>query len=210
MRKELKFIFIVFLLSILSVNAHAAKRYWVAANDSIWNSTRNWSSSSGGTSGASVPGSSDTAYFDGGSVNKDTFDINVSVKRLEIASGYTGTIIQGAKTLTIGTSGAVLSGGTFSGGSANITVSGTFTISGTAFTSTSGTFSTSANFTISSGSFTHNSGTLTFTATSTLTVSNTGGTTFYTLSFPPTSADATYTITSTTTLTVSHLLSIGG
>ncbi len=199
---------ILFLLAGLS--AHAAKRYWVAASASTWNSTANWSSSSGGAGGSSVPTSSDTAYFDGNGTGNDTLDVNVSVKRLEIAAGYTGTIVQGTYTVTIGTSGAVLSGGTFAGGSGNITVSGAFTISGCAFTSTSGTLSTSANFTVSSGSFTHNNGTLLLNATSTLTISNAGGTTFYNLTFAPTVANSIFTITSTTTLTASNLLTIGG
>ncbi|MEO5643579.1 MAG: hypothetical protein ABIS12_09655 [Bacteroidia bacterium] len=205
MRKELKFIFLLFLLSILSVNVYGAKRYWVAANDSIWNSTRNWSATSGGAFGASVPGSNDTAYFNGGSVKKDTFDINVSVKRLEISSAYTGKIIQGTKTLTIGTSGAVLSGGTFSGGSASITVSGAFTISGIAFTSTSGTFSSSANFTFSSGSFAHNNGKMKFTASNTIT----GSTSLYQLEFAP-AATSAYSIASGTTLTVNNTLTFSG
>ncbi len=202
----------IFLLLFLltGFSANAAKRYWVAASASTWNSTANWSSTSGGAGGFSVPTGSDTAYFDGNGTGNDTLDVNVSVMRLEIAAGYTGTIVQGTYTVTIGSSGAVLSGGTFAGGSGSITASGAFTISGCAFTSTNGTFSTSANFTVSSGSFAHNNGKLSITATMTLTSSITGGTTYYDLEFAPTATNPTVTITSTTTLTVSDTLSIAG
>ncbi|HET6990987.1 MAG TPA: hypothetical protein VFJ43_06670, partial [Bacteroidia bacterium] len=208
MRKELKFIFILFLLGIFSVNAHAAKRYWVGATSNSWKLKANWSSSSGGAGGSTIPGSSDTAFFDGSATSHHRCDIDstVNIKRLSMTGD---TLSQGANTITIGSVGATLSGGVFLGGSSDITVSGTFTISGNTFTSTSGTFSTSANLTISSGSFTHNSGTLSLTASSTLAISRTGGVTFYNLSFAPTTT-STYTITSTTAINVSHLLSYDG
>lgn len=209
MRKELRFVFILFLLSILSSNVFAAKRYWIKATAAYWNNTANWSATSGGAPGASVPGSSDTAYFNGSGVGNDTINATVNIKRLEIASGFTGKILQGANAITVGTGGAVLSGGTFTGGSSSITVSGSLTISGTAFTSTSNTLSVAGSLTISSGSFTHNNGIVALTATSTLTVSRTGGVTFYKLSFAPTST-ATFTITSTTSITVSNLFSYDG
>lgn len=43
-----------------------ADRYWIGANTD-WDDTSNWSSSSGGSGGASVPTSSDDAYFDANS-----------------------------------------------------------------------------------------------------------------------------------------------
>ncbi len=204
---------LIFLLA--SANAFAAKRYWISGSNSTWNVSANWSSTSGGAGSAGVPGANDTAYFDGGmggtsADGNDTLDINISIKRLEISNTYNGVIIQGTRTVTIGTSGAVLSGGTFSGGSASITVSGAFIISGCTFTSTSGTFSTSASFTFSSGTFIHNNGTVSLTATSTFAISKAGGATFYNLTFAPTVATATFTITSTTAITVSNLVTVGG
>lgn len=158
---KMKRIFFLSLIALFlfSADAFAGKRYWIAGAAAYWNNTANWSTSSGGAGGASVPGSSDTAYFDGNGTGNDTIDANVNIKRWEIASGYTGTIVQRTYTLTIGTSGAVLSGGTFSGGSVSISISGLLTISGCAFTSTSGTLNMTGNFTFSSGSFAHNSGT---------------------------------------------------
>jgi hypothetical protein len=217
MRKELKFIFLLLSLSIFSVNVYGAKRYWISSTAAYWNNTSNWSLSSGGAGGASVPGSSDTAYFDGGIMGttgdgNDTIDVAVNVRRLEITSNYNGKIIQGANTITIGASGAVLGGGIFSGGSASITASGAVTISGTAFTSTSGTLSLAGNFTLSSsGSFTHNNGKVRFTATGTITNSITGRglIALYQLELAPASS-STYTITSGDTLSVSNTFTISG
>src|SRR4051812_15551605 len=45
------------LLILFSLNtAFAANRYWVSISGGLWNNTANWSTSSGGASGASVPG----------------------------------------------------------------------------------------------------------------------------------------------------------
>lgn len=208
----MKRIFFLSLLALLFVHADtfAAKRYWIAGSAAYWNNTANWSTSSGGGSGASVPGASDTAYFDGNGTGNDTFDINVSVRRIDVAAGYSGTIVQGNKTLTLGTGGGVFSGGTFAGGSAAISTSAAITISGCAFTSTSGTLTTGSNFTVSSGSFTHNSGKISFNASLTLTISRTGGVSFNNLDFVPTAAASTFTVTSTTTINVGGTLTIGG
>lgn len=175
--------------------AFAAKRYYIMGVAGTWNTTLSWSTTSGGASGASIPGSTDTAYFDANGTGACVLDAAVNIKRLDISSGYTGIITHGVFTVTVGTGGAVLSGGTFSGGSANITLSGACTISGCAFTSTSGTFSTNSNFTYSSGSFTHNSGIVKFTATSTIA----GSFTTYNLKFSPTGNSA-YTVSNTLTV----------
>lgn len=203
MKKYSILTFVFLVLFVLDVSA--AKRYWISSGAAKWNNTANWSATSGGSGGASVPGSSDTAYFNGSGIGNDTLDANVNIKRLDISSGYTGKIVQRTYTITIGSTGATLSGGTFEGGSGSITVSGAFTISGTAFTSTSGTFSSSANFTFSSGSFTHNSGKLKFTATNTIT----GSISLYQLEFAP-SSSSTFTIASGTTLTVNDNLYYSG
>ena len=44
-----------------------AARFWVTGGTGNWNSTTNWSLLSGSLSGASVPGSGDTATFDANS-----------------------------------------------------------------------------------------------------------------------------------------------
>src|SRR5688572_29928063 len=49
------------LLLVVSAvsSAHSADRYWISPTQSNWDNTANWSTSSGGASGASVPGASD-------------------------------------------------------------------------------------------------------------------------------------------------------
>jgi len=77
-----------------------ANRYYVGSGG--WNSTANWSTSSGGASGASVPGASDTAIFDVHSGDCTT-DIAVVVTTLTIGGNgarYNGSFSLG-NTLTV-------------------------------------------------------------------------------------------------------------
>lgn len=120
----------LFAFLLFSANAFAGKRYWISTTTSNWNTTANWSTTNGGAGGASVPGTSDTIYFTSSKTGQCTLDVNASVKRWEMGSGC-GTFSQGTYNLTVGTTGAVLSGGTFSGGSGTITFTGACTISGT-------------------------------------------------------------------------------
>lgn len=201
-------LFLLLFTFALSSSAFAAKRYWIVTATTSWKNKNNWSATSGGTGGATVPGSSDTAYFDSNGNGNCNIDSLVNVKRFEVQSTYTSTISQNANTITVGSGGMSMNGGTFTGGSSTITSAGVV-IAGTAFTSTSGTLNSTGNFTISSGSFTHNNGKVSLNATLTLTVSNTGGSTFYDLTMAPTST-ATITVTSTTSTTVSNTYTHGG
>lgn len=142
--------------SLAPVLALAATRTWDGGGtDSNWSTCNNWSANS-------CPGTTDIARFDSTSSTSATISSNVSVRTVNITSGYTGTITQGSgNTLTVGTGGFTVSGGTFAGGNATIDVNGAFTLSGGAFTATSGSLTISGNFTLSSGSFTHNSGSVT-------------------------------------------------
>lgn len=72
-----------------------ADRYWVGADTGAtanWNTVNSWSTSSGGASGASVPGSGDTAIFDGGGskVGGCVIDAAVDVAGISATAGYTG------------------------------------------------------------------------------------------------------------------------
>ena len=106
--------------------------------DKSWNNTANWSTTSGGTGGASAPGASNTAIFDGGSGTHHGIcyiTAPVTVSTITV-SGYTGVIDLRGNTLTT-TSGSTLSTGqiTDSNGSGSISMntSGTLTFSGTTF-----------------------------------------------------------------------------
>lgn len=70
-----------------------ASRFWVGGTGT-WDgsSTAHWASSSGGASGASVPGSSDTVTFDGSS-GGGTVTVNTDVNVQSITCGaFTGTL----------------------------------------------------------------------------------------------------------------------
>jgi hypothetical protein len=201
----MKKIFFTTLIAVLfcAVNLHAGKRWWLSTTTSNWKNTSNWSSvSATGASGAAVPGVNDTVYFTASRTGQCTLDTNISIKRWEMAASC-GTVTQGIYNIIVGSTGAVLSGGTFSGGSGTITFTGSCTISGTAFTSTSAAFSTNSNFTLSSGSFSHNGGTMKFTASCTITASVTF--TMDTMEFNP-SAHAGYNIAGAGTINVATLL----
>ncbi|OGD34286.1 hypothetical protein A2988_02015 [Candidatus Azambacteria bacterium RIFCSPLOWO2_01_FULL_46_25] len=111
--------------------AEAANRYRVGTGD--WNTTASWSATSGGASGASVPGSADLAIFEATSTASMTLDATVNVLGVRIDSGYTGTITQNTGiAVTVGTTGWTQAGGSFSGGNSAITVSGAFALNGAA------------------------------------------------------------------------------
>jgi hypothetical protein len=96
-----------------------ANRYWVTGGTGNWNSTTNWSTSSGGASGASVPGSSDAALFDASSGSGTaTLDISPTVQTLTM-TGFTGTLAFGTNTISLNSTGTVFTGAT------TMTVTGT-------------------------------------------------------------------------------------
>jgi hypothetical protein len=197
-------LFPCFLLCVSG--AQAANRYWVGAG-SNWNNASNWSASSGGAGGAGVPVAADAVIFDNGGVGNCSIDVAVSIASLTVGSGYTGTISQGANTISVSTT-ASFSGGVFTGGTANIGVTGAFTLSGSAFTSTSGVLTLRDNAAFTSGSFVHNNGTVRFNSSVlTQTVSGTSPT-LYTLEFVGTARD--YTLASTGNITVLHNLNTSG
>jgi len=94
-----------------------ADRYWVAGGTGNYNSTTNWSVTSGGASGASVPSVSDNVFFDASSgVGTATINVASFCANLNL-TGFAGTL---AFTNNLSTTGTVNLG------------SGTYTVSGTA------------------------------------------------------------------------------
>lgn len=208
-RRDL-FLFFVWLLCLFTAaDSYATKRYWVGTgSNKNWNSTGNWSATSGGSSGASVPATTDSAYFNGSGTGQCIVNATMNVKRLEIAAGYTDTIKQGTGIgVTIGTGGMVLSGGYFTGSNGGIICQGIFTLSGTNFKSTSGRLTVQGNFTVTSGTFTHNSGEVFFTGIFNISASIT----LYDCRFYPLSGvGGTFTLDTANTLNVDHLLTVSG
>ena len=96
-----------------------ANRYWVTGGTGDWNSTTNWSATTGGASGASVPGSADTAAFDANSGSGTvTLDISPTIQTLN-CTGFTGTLAFGTNTITLNATGTIFTGST------TMTVTGT-------------------------------------------------------------------------------------
>jgi hypothetical protein len=204
--------FIAFVIFIfLSGQILAANRYWVSILGGNWNSTTSWSASSGGLPGASAPVAGDAAIFDGGSflslrVGKCTITAPVNAASIEIDAKYTGTIIQGANSITVSGT-AALGGGNFTGGTANITVVGTFTLSATDFTSTSATLELNGDAAFTGGSFIHNSGRVKFNGAASQTISGTSPQ-FYILEFVGTGH--AYTLSSAGNIGVVNSLALSG
>ncbi len=71
----MKKLYAVGLFLLMSMLTKAADRYWVGGASGNWNSTGNWSASSGGASGASVPGANDNVVFDNGLSVVVTYDL---------------------------------------------------------------------------------------------------------------------------------------
>lgn len=149
-----------------------------------WNATANWSTTSGGAGGASIPTTSDVAIFDVNSGNCN-IDVNAVCSKLELRSTYINTVTQNS-TFTISISGSwsiQCDGGAFVGGDSLIDCEGDVIINGGAFTSTSGTLDIKAtngsDFLLSSGSFTHNNGLVKITGSNHHSVTNNVGNPFY-------------------------------
>jgi hypothetical protein len=89
-----------------------ADRYWVAGGDGNYNSTTNWSATSGGASGASVPTTADDVFFNASSgAGTATITAFSNCRSLNL-TGFTGTLqfndnldINGVATWNLGTGG---------------------------------------------------------------------------------------------------------
>src|SRR5438270_615654 len=153
-------------MSLLVVNFSAAIYFSrvVSAANVTWDGgggTNNWSEPAN-WSGDVVPGSADTAFFDGTSTKDATIDVNINVRGIRINSGYTGTITQSSSsTITVGADGLSQSSGTFSGGSSDIDLANEFDLNGGTFTSTTGTLIPRTSYVHDGGTFNHNNGTVT-------------------------------------------------
>jgi len=130
-----------------------ANRYWVGVTDpDTWNDPNNWSATSGGTGNAGVPGTNDTAIFDGGNTNSCQIDISSTVVSVIIYSTYTATIsINSGESLT--TSGSFeIAGGTFTTNGEILDV-GSYNQTGGIFNAGGSTVTCNGNFSVTVGTF---------------------------------------------------------
>jgi len=136
-----------------------AARFWVTGGTGNWNSTTNWSATSGGASGASVPGSADTAALDASSGSGTvTLDISPDIQTLT-CTGFTGTLAFGTNTISLNSTGTIFTGAT------TMTVTGTPQIICTNSSATARTISPGAVTEANSISFRITAGTGSFTTT---------------------------------------------
>ncbi len=200
------------LIFLVTQVSFAADRFWVATTNSNWNNTANWSTTSGGSSGATAPGASDIAIFDGGGLGNCAIDVNINVVGFNVVTGYTGTISQGSFIMSIGFSGASFSVGAFQGSTANITVKGDLSIGNTAvFTSTSGTLSLEGNYSLANGgTFNDNNGNVKFNGGFTRAISGSTTLNNLELSVNTNNINAIYEIGAATILTLNGDLLISG
>ena len=117
---------------LVSAGLSAADRFWISASSSNWNNTANWSTTSGGSGGASVPGGSDRAVFNGvgGRNGGCTVDVSPTVDGMLVTSGYSGTFNFGSATLSCS------SNADFSGSGAITVGTGTLAMAGASGTQT--------------------------------------------------------------------------
>ena len=143
-----------------------AARFWVTGGTGNWNDTSNWSATTGGASGASVPGSADTAAFDASSgAGTATLDISPDIQTLT-CTGFTGTLAFGTNTISLNSTGTIFTGAT------TMTVTGTPQIICTNSSATARTITPTATTEANSISFRITGGTGTFTISSTTSVRN--------------------------------------
>jgi hypothetical protein len=137
-----------------------ANRFWVTGGTGNWNSTTNWSATTGGASGASVPGSADAALLDANSGSGTvTLDISPTIQTLT-CTGFTGTLAFGTNTISLNSTGTIFTGDT------TMTVTGTPLIICTNSSATSRTISPGNGITeANSISFRVTAGTGSFVAT---------------------------------------------
>lgn len=76
---------------VLLQYSFGADRYWIAPVTGNWNDITNWSTTSGGPGGASVPVAGDFVYFDANSLGDCNLNVDAAFDGIN-TTGYTGTI----------------------------------------------------------------------------------------------------------------------
>ncbi len=156
-----KLVLSIAILCLSTINLEAASRYWVSSTSSNWNNTANWSTTSGGSGGASVPTSADYAYFNGASGKNGDCSVDAAVDLSGFSmSGYTGTITNTSYDVTINGGNFTQSTGTFNMGSGNFSLSSQVNMTGGTFHAGSGSYDINNYFNFSAGTFTATSGTM--------------------------------------------------
>ncbi|MET0299128.1 MAG: hypothetical protein ABW036_05185, partial [Flavitalea sp.] len=144
----------------------------------VWNNAANWSLTSGGPGGASVPGAGNTAIFDGAAAGNGScqVDIPVSVQGVALRGNFSGNIDLQNAAMHIGSGGVSMATGGVTGNTSNLDVAGDVIITGGAFKSSSGLMSVTGNIQVSGANLNMNKGTLQFNGSSNQNFSSTSTT----------------------------------
>jgi hypothetical protein len=166
-----------------------ADRYFLNVGTNF-NTTANWSTTSGGASGASVPASGDRIILDANSGNL-SLEVNINVQGILMSAGYINTFTQNAFTINYGSAWWTVNGGVFVGSSSAITGSSSsrFVMTAGTFTSTSGVHTVGVagigtySLDITGGVFNHNNGTMLISGSNHTNARNLIGYPFYNFEF---------------------------
>lgn len=110
-------VFVLFLL--FQSRTTAANRFWVGGTSANWGSTASWSTTLGGSSGASIPGTSDIVFLDGSDISAtaglQTGTVTINLQTTNRTAGQ--LVVQNAGNFTIidGTGTRLLTVGNLSG-----------------------------------------------------------------------------------------------
>ncbi len=171
-----------------NVTCNPENRYWIAGSSQVWNDTTYWSKTSGGSSGASVPGASNNVVFDSHGLGSCGIDIPASVSAFTIESGYTTGTVTINSGQSLATSGSfTLDGGNFNSNGQALTVA-SYSQTGGAFTAGASTITCSGGYAITGGTYTANTSNLVLNGSSQQTLTG-GGKTFSTITISNSSAN---------------------
>jgi len=213
-------LFFVIYSNISSMDCFAANRYWVGSN-TTFNSSANWSTTDGGAGGASVPGSSDIAYF----TNNDSTNCEIAVGTGITLSGINITSYGGTVSLTdindqqgtLSLSTFYLNGGTFDGNdvsrdnAANMEITSS---SSSSFYINSGTFTAPAKLYLNGGwyetggTFNHDNNNIYFVGNSDSTINVPGTESFYRLYIEKDSNSLSVSMSSGDSLNISFVTNL--
>lgn len=126
-----------------------------------WSNTQNWSATSGGTGGASLPGSTEDVYFDQNSISNAFIDVAVSIQSITLQPTFNAGLVQGGSNTFTVSGDSYLGGGFLVGGTADLYVHNV-TVAGTQYTATAGTIHISGSLIYLAGNFNPTSGTIEF------------------------------------------------
>jgi hypothetical protein len=192
---------------MMTFTLQAADRYWVGGTDSLWNKTANWSTTSGGSGGASVPGATDVVILDSGSTKPCYLTQNITVQQVRLASGFAYTFFQQQHRVTATISGLNIAAGTWQGSTGSIEIqAGGLTQSGGTLNAPDSTW-VRGTWNNTGGTFNHNNGRVCFRNSNTLSGNSP---TFYEAEFYSDGTSGTGVFTLSTDITITQKMITSG